>query len=94
MYYFISLQIKDSSESERQWACHSLVHLTKERVNRDKLVRCGVVKKVTPLLMDQSLPVREAAAGLLRYEVLFKFGSLALKKYFIVNDVCMTFELS
>ena len=55
--------------SERQWACHSLLHLFEENGTREKLVQCGAVKKVAPLLMDQVLPVREAAVSLLRYVV-------------------------
>ncbi len=59
-------QLSDASFSERQWACHSLLHLMEEKDDRERLMREGVVGKVAPLLMDQELPVREAAASLLR----------------------------
>ena len=62
----LSVQLSDASFSERQWACHSMLHLMRERENREQLVRGGVVGKVAPLLVDQHLPVREAAASLLR----------------------------
>lgn len=55
------------SSSERQWACHSLLHLMEDGESREKLVRGEAVRKVAPLLMDQDLPVREAAASLLRF---------------------------
>ena len=61
-------QLSDASFSERQWACHSLLHLMAEKGNRERLVKGGVVEKVAPLLMDQQLPVREAAASLLRLD--------------------------
>lgn len=55
------------SLSERIWACHSLLHLMGDEEHRTWLVRARLVARVAPLLVDQQLSVREAAANLLRY---------------------------
>ena len=60
------LQLSDSSSEEREWACRSLSHLIQEEGTLKQLMRARLVRKTTPLLLDQVLTVRESAAGLLR----------------------------
>lgn len=55
----------------------------KEKDSQERLIERGAVKKVAPLLVDQDLPVREAAASLLRWanfsaHIFFCFSCISL----------------
>ncbi len=60
-------QLTNSDPAERKWACQSLSHLLLDHTHRTELMKGRVVRKLTPLLLDEVLEIREAAAGALRY---------------------------
>ena len=63
------LQLSHSSPEEQEWACRSLSHLIQEEATLKQLMRDRLVRKTTPLLLDQAYSVREAATGLLRSDL-------------------------
>ncbi len=64
---FNPLQLASHDVTERKWACNSLSHLLGDTTQRTRLIEGRVVRRLAPLLLDQVMEIREAAAGALRW---------------------------
>ncbi len=66
---FNPLQLASHDVTERKWACTSLSHLLGDTTQRTRLIEGRVVRRLAPLLLDEVMEIREAAAGALRWSL-------------------------
>ena len=66
VYMYDFLQLASQLPSDRELACRSLSHLVFDPPSVEQLLGLRLVRRVAPLLVDQTPSVREAAAGALR----------------------------
>ncbi len=79
------MQLASHDVTERKWACTSLSHLLLDCAQRTELIQGRVVRRLTPLLLDEVMEIREAAAGALRWSLCILYMPMIVCVYVCVR---------